>query len=119
MILPRQVFPEASFSIRDVRDGLERKLFAGKTHGERGRNVRGYQERLLLIGRSSVREKRGRELAPGWFLDWNGRTFPMRALRLFLCILGSLAAASTHADVGLAPLFTDYAVLQRDRPVPV
>ena len=43
----------------------------------------------------------------------------MRSLRLFLCILCPLAAASVHAEVGLAPLFTDYAVLQRDRPVPV
>src|SRR4051812_25146792 len=34
-------------------------------------------------------------------------------------LLGLLAAGSLRADITLAPLFTDHAVLQRDKPLPV
>src|SRR5215207_3824822 len=33
--------------------------------------------------------------------------------------LALLCAAEIHADVTLAPLFSDHAVLQRDKPIPV
>ncbi len=43
----------------------------------------------------------------------------MSSLRRFLTTLCAFVAPVAHAEVGLAPLFTDYAVLQRDRPVPI
>ena len=42
---------------------------------------------------------------------------PMRNTLLCLALLG--LSASVRADVTPAPLFTDNAVLQRDKPVPV
>jgi len=43
----------------------------------------------------------------------------MHAPRLWLSLGLALAALPASADVALAPLFQDHAVLQRDRPVPV
>ncbi len=42
----------------------------------------------------------------------------MRPFR-FLALFGFLACAAARADVTLAPLFVDHAVLQRDKPIPV
>jgi sialate O-acetylesterase len=43
----------------------------------------------------------------------------MHAHRLFLAALSLVAGVSVFADVTLAPVFTDHAVLQRDKPLPV
>jgi len=43
----------------------------------------------------------------------------MRAFRLAVLPCLALFSAGIRADVTLAPLFTDHAVLQRDKPVPV
>jgi sialate O-acetylesterase len=43
----------------------------------------------------------------------------MRPSRLFILLFFVFSAAFTRADVSLAPLFADHAVLQRDKPVPV
>ena len=43
----------------------------------------------------------------------------MRSLRFLTITVGALAILSARADVTLAPLFADHAVLQRDRPVPI
>ena len=43
----------------------------------------------------------------------------MRSLRFLTITVGALVSLSARADVTLAPLFADHAVLQRDRPVPI
>ncbi len=45
--------------------------------------------------------------------------FPMRSSLLLALLLALGATACARADVTLAPLFTDHAVLQRDRLIPV
>src|SRR4249920_3647186 len=59
-----------------------------------------------MTGRAPLTERFDPSRGPG-----------MKFLRLFLPWLGLLAAG--RADVTLAPLFQDHAVLQRDLPLPV
>ena len=68
--------------------------------------------------RRSAREHKSGELAERPFLGWIHGPL-MRSLRFLTITVGALVSLSARADVALAPLFADHAVLQRDRPVPI